>query len=98
MNSSATLERTRRQVGPTTSKDAQRTSVASLLYGATSRSDKITEEHLRRLAIVYVRQSHPQLFDRHNSRKIRLSSRGARGGTSVAMLSLRAHVSLQKCH
>jgi DNA invertase Pin-like site-specific DNA recombinase len=65
--------------------------VASLLYGATSRSDKITEEHLRRLAIVYVRQStqHQVLEHRESSaRQYALADRALALGWSAARVEV----------
>jgi DNA invertase Pin-like site-specific DNA recombinase len=57
MSNIATLELSRRQAKPTTSKEAGPTIAPSQPHGTAPRSDKITDEHLRRLAIVYVRQS-----------------------------------------
>ena len=48
---------TRRDVQPTTSTEARSTSMRHQSRDAMLRSDKITDEHLQRLAIVYVRQS-----------------------------------------
>src|SRR5438876_10736687 len=55
MSNLATL--TRPQAKPTTLTEARPTGAPSQPRGIATRSDKITDEHLRRLAIVYVRQS-----------------------------------------
>jgi DNA invertase Pin-like site-specific DNA recombinase len=48
---------TRRHAQPTTPTEAGPTTARQQPHHATLRSDKITDEHLQRLAIVYVRQS-----------------------------------------
>ena len=55
--SNATLQRTARSKSPS---EARLEPTSTATPSRAFRSDKITDEHLARLAIVYVRQSSPQ--------------------------------------
>src|SRR5438132_4346792 len=57
MNNTATPRLSRRQTEPTTSTEAIPANAPSQPRRTAPESDKIADEHLRRLAIVYVRQS-----------------------------------------
>lgn len=76
---------------PTTSTEARPTTTRHNPGGTTLRSDKITDEHLQRLAIVYVRQStqHQVLEHRESTaRQYALADRAAALGWPAAAVEV----------
>jgi len=91
MSNSATLELTRCRAKASTSKDARPINGPSPPHSIVPRSDKITDEHLRRLAIVYVRQStqHQVLEHRESTaRQYALVDRALALGWSAARVEV----------
>ena len=82
---------TRRNAQPTTSPEARPTTARHPPRDATLRSDKITDEHLQRLAIVYVRQSTQQQVLEHRestARQYALADRAVALGWPAAAVEV----------
>ena len=78
---------TRRKTQPTTPTEAGPATARHQPHNATLRSDKITDQHLQRLAIVYVRQSTPHQVLEHRestSRQYALADRAVALGWPAA--------------
>ena len=91
MSNVTTPKLPKRHAKPTTSTEARLTSAPSQPHGTAPRSDKITDEHLRRLAIVYVRQStqHQVLEHRESTaRQYALVDRALALGWSAATVEV----------
>jgi DNA invertase Pin-like site-specific DNA recombinase len=80
-----------RNAQPTTPTEARSTTARHLPRNATLRSDKITDEHLQRLAIVYVRQSTQQQVLEHRestARQYALADRAVALGWPAAAVEV----------
>ena len=91
MSNTTVHQATRRNAQPTTSPEARPTTARHPPRDATLRSDKITDEHLQRLAIVYVRQSTQQQVLEHRestARQYALADRAVALGWPAAAVEV----------
>ena len=91
MSNTTVHQATRRNAQPTTFTETRPTTARHHPRDATLRSDKITDEHLQRLAIVYVRQSTQQQVLEHRestARQYALADRAVALGWPAAAVEV----------